>query len=352
MTPSDRQWIDHVLRSEWIAPESPGPLRPRMVSPDEIDVGRWRISTRETTAARPNDPFDESLNVCFLHDDWKVIPLKVYRPLVYYAAFGQPDIFACLRIAVQSLLDFGQWMHDIAVLTRSEDLGAVHQTLSPMGLGDRLHVVTVPGVDMLDWCLARYRIDAARLFRTHQPILYLDTDVVCDGPLDPFCLALARSSMVEAKAEGALGEGHPESDGHWFGWRLMVADGMAFDPSERGFSSGILGFANVGVAGTAFDAILRCAYGHAERTGDRRHYAGFDQPIANYVLRKLSLFSPAQLDATASFYRVQSGPTPLPGPHRPRGLVHFNGAVGDAPSKRGAMERYLSFLLSQRATHG
>src|SRR5271157_2031119 len=100
----------------------------------------------------------------------------------------------------------------------------------------------------------------------------------------------------------------------------MTADGQAVDRLERGFSTGILGLANVGVAADAFSAILRCAYGHAELTGNRRFFAGYDQPIANYVLRKLALPSSILLDRVASFCRVQPGIRPLPGRDRPKGL--------------------------------
>ena len=344
---SDQDWIDHLCRSWWIVPECQYPVRAAVTGRDEIRLGRFRVSIRDAVAARPCGPIDETLNLCLLHDGWKVIPLRLHRPLAYYAAFGNSRIFACLRIAVQSLLTFGHWRHDVAVLTSVEDRAAVIAAVSPLSLGERLHIITVPGGDMLDWCLARYRIEAAHIFRTHQPLLYLDTDVFCDAPLDTLCLGLAGSTKIEAKLEGALCEGEAEPHGHWYGWRLMTADGQPVDRLERGFSTGILGFANTGVAADAFSAIVRCAYGHAALTGNRRFFAGYDQPIANYVLRKLALPSFSLMETIASFCRVQPGARPLPGADRPQGLVHFNGVVGDATSKQGAMENYLAHLASQ-----
>ncbi|HEY2617104.1 MAG TPA: hypothetical protein VGI78_07175 [Acetobacteraceae bacterium] len=341
---SDRDWVDHILRSQWLLPDSQHPIRAEVIGHDEIGMGRHRTSIRDAIAARPSGTMNEALKLCLVHDGWKVVPLQVYRPLAYYAAFGNAEVFACLRIAIQSLLTFGRWTHDIAVLTSDADLAAVAAALSPLKLGERLHLITVPGADILDWCLARYRINAAAVFRTHQPLLYLDTDVFCDAPLDALCRDLARSTKIEAKAEGPLCEGEPEPHGHWYGWRLLTADALAVDRMDRGFSTGIVGFANIGVAADAFSAILRSAYGHAALTGDRRFFAGYDQPIANYVLRKLAVVSFALMEGIASFCRVQPGARPLPGPDRPRGLVHFNGVVGDATSKRGAMEHYLACL--------
>lgn len=341
----DQDWINHLCRSQWIVPDSQYPIRAEVTGQDEIGLGRYRTSIRDAVAARPPGPIDEALNLCLVHDGWKVLSLRVYRPLAYYAAFGNAEVFACLRIAIQSLLAFGGWTHDIAVLTSVTDLAAVAAALSPLELGERLHLITVPGGDILDWCLARYRIDAATVFRTHQPLLYLDTDVFCDGPLDALCLDLAGSTKIEAKAEGPLCEGEPEPHGHWYGWRLITADGQAIDRLERGFSTGVLGFSNVGVATDAFSATLRCAYSHAALTGDRKFFAGYDQPIANYVLRKLDLVSFTRLEEVAGFCRVQPGARPLPDSGRRRGLVHFNGIVGDAASKHGAMANYFAYLV-------
>jgi hypothetical protein len=178
--------------------------------------------------------------------------------------------------------------------------------------------------------------------------LYLDTDVLCDGPLDGLCVRLAASTKVEAKAEGLLSEGSAKPHGHWYGWRLITADGQAVGPLERGFSTGILGVANADLAADAFRAILRCAYGHAAWRGDRNFFAGYDQPFANYVLRKLGLISFGLMETTASFCRVQPGEQPLPSPSHPRGLVHFNGVVGDSISKRSAMLNYFASLASQQ----
>ncbi len=312
-----------------------------LVSGNEIVIGTYKTTLQAVIASRPDVVNGPPLGFCPTYDAWKILPLKLYRPLVYYAAFGSDDIFGCLRAAIVSLLDFGKWNHDIGILTRSEDLGKVNAVVADLGLGDRLHIITVAGADILDWCLARYRIDAGEIFATHQPILYLDVDVICDAPLDDFCLQLTHSRAIELLPEGRLDEGHPDSSGQWFGWRLMAADGLTFDPSESGFSSGILGFANKAIAEQAFSAILRSAYHYADQAGTRHWY---DQPFAGYVLRKSGLISGKLLPAIAGFYRVDPAATPFPVPAAAAGLTHFNGIVGHAPSKRRAMEHYLSVL--------
>ncbi len=314
---------------------------------DDILFGPYRTTREAVVAARPDLTGGMPLEVCLTYDGWKILPLKVYRPLAFYAAFGDDEIFECLRVAVTSLLKIGRWAHDIAVLTRSEDVAKLHAALARLDIADRTHVVTVRGDNTLDWCLARYRIDAADIFATHQPLLYLDVDVLCDAPIEGFFRRLIRSGGIEVLPEGLLGEGDPNSSGHWFGWRLMAEDGLTFDPLEPGFSSGTLGFLNKRVAEQAFRAILRSAYLHAAQVGNRRYFEGYDQPFANYILKKLRLVSGNLMPGVINSCRVDPDRSPLPIPATRKGLVHFNGMVGDAAPKRRAMEHYLSMLYAR-----
>jgi glycosyltransferase involved in cell wall biosynthesis len=345
---AERRWIEQVLGCRWVTANSEASMAPVLTGQNEVAIGSYKTTLEAVIAARPNASDGTPLEFCITYDGWKVLPLKLFRPLVYYAAFGSDDIFACLRAAVISLLEFGRWSYDIAILTRSEDLTKVNAIVADLNLGGRLHIATVPGTDILDWCLARYQIDAAEVFSSHQPILYLDVDVICDAPLDDFFLKLIHSHAIEVLPEWRLGESGPDSNGNWFGWRLMAADGLIFDPSERGFSSGVLGFANRKVAGDAFSVVVRSAYCHAEQIGTRHHFEGYDQPFACYVMKKLGLISNVLLPTVARLCRVDPATSPLPIPVGPLGLVHFHGLVGHAASKRQAMEHYISLLVSRR----
>jgi hypothetical protein len=230
---ADRQWVEHVLACRWVTPAGVTAAIPSLVGQSDIAIGSYKTTLEAVVAARPNSAGGVALEFCPTHDGWKILPLKLYRPLVCYAAFGSDDVFGCMRAALVSLLTFGRWSHSIAILTRSEDLAKVTAVVADLHLEDRLHIVTVPGADILDWCLARYRTDVADVFATHQPILYLDVDVICDGPLDDLCVKLVHTRTIEVLPEGSLDEGAPSSFGHWFGWRLMAADGIIFDPVER-----------------------------------------------------------------------------------------------------------------------
>src|SRR6476659_6080986 len=121
----DQDWIDFLCKSRWIVPMSRYPVRAEITGSDEIVLCSYRTSILDAVAARPPGLIDEALRFSLVHHGWKVVPLQAYRPLAYYAAFGRAEVFNCLQLAVRSLLVCGNWEHDIAVLTRVEDVDAV-----------------------------------------------------------------------------------------------------------------------------------------------------------------------------------------------------------------------------------
>jgi hypothetical protein len=345
---TDQGWLQFILMSEWAARGASAPMRAVLAGEEQVEIGPYVTTIQALAAARPFPSGSPVLNLSLLHDGWKIQPLQLYRPLIYYAAFGPPNIFACLRTSIASVRTIGGWKHDIAVLTRPEDVPLVEAIRSGLDIGPNLHIVPVAGADLLDWCLARYRIDAADIFQYHQPLLYLDVDVVCDAPLNDLCLKLLESSCIEVVPEATWTEDGQESDGHWFGWPLMRQDGLTVDASTAGFSAGILAFANYRLAAQPFAAILSSVAAYAEQTGVRN--VEHEQPISNYVMRKLRVASTSLLPGFAQLCRVDPARSPLPVPATPTGLAHFHGIIGHSASKRAAMDHYLAILQARPKT--
>ncbi|WP_428492268.1 hypothetical protein [Rhodopila sp.] len=336
-------WLKQLLAAEWTDGIRTRPSR-LVINADHVMIGGLVAPIGSLIDARPADQPGAVLSFDLLHDGWKVTRLHKYKPLIYYAAFGSEDIFACLRASIFSLLTHGRWRHDIAVLTSPDRVALVRQQLAPICPPQRLHVAPVTGEDLLDWCCARYRLNAFQALWSAQPLLYLDTDVICDRPIDELMLGLIGSNTINLRQEGRLDEGEATSAGHWFGWRLLAGDGVPFDPSSPGFSSGAIGFANAVMAQPHFDAILASTYGHARSTANRHYYEGYDQPFANYVLRKRRCFATDLLNRSLRIHRVAADHISMPAPRSATGLVHFTGGVGLAEPKRAAMENYLAAL--------
>ncbi len=270
-------------------------------------------------------------------DGWRVDAFTRYRPLVYYAAFGPEDVFACLRLAVGSLFEFGAYDGEVIVLTDGQ-----HATLTdgwPEPLRAMVRVQAVAGDDMLDWTLARYRAIGLGILQQHRPCLYLDTDMVCDGPIGGLLARLALAPTLQAAAENLLSR--PED---WYGASLFAADGVTLQADLRGFSTGALGFAEPSMVRDLFTLVATMAESHAARSGQRDAFSCYDQPFANYAAVKLGGVGTGLIDRFLDnrHYWLQRPPAR-------RGLAHFTGGTGAAAAKLAAMTAYVAALRQQPA---
>lgn len=280
-------------------------------------------------------------SVTFPYEGWKVARIRPYRPLVYYTAFGEDDIFRCLALSLQSLLHPGQYSGEIAVITSAEDAPKVEALRTSLNLGDRLHCVCIEDhADIVDFCLARFRLTDP-VFSGRQPLLYLDCDVVVDAPIAPFLMRIAGSDKIHVAPEGQIGEGHDSSSGHWFGWRMMAEDGMAFERRDPGFSAGILASGRGSVLQFYAKLALETAENFQKKSGERRPFLGYDQCVANYIFLKTGVRSFEFARHAILLFRLQeNGPTNPP--VRGRGFVHFLNAP--TAGKYAAMAQYVQTL--------
>lgn len=343
------EWLTYLQRGQWLTHAPSELVEVKPAQDGYWSLGNLLVTEDEILKAQPQGPVDQVRLFHVIHGDWRVASFRRFRPVVYFAAFRSPEVFACLKLAVSSLLQHGCWQWEVVVLTASETVDAVQVVLAPLGLDSRLIIVAVgPSEDRLDWCMARFRLTAHPLLTQAQPLLYLDTDIICDRPLQPFLEHLTASNTIHACMEGRLDEGHPNSAGHWFGWRLMVEDGVPFNPDELGFSAGALGMANAEMAGTPFSLILESVYADIKRADGGHKLAGQDQAFANYVLRKLGICEIVEMSKVLVLHRLDSGRGEFPDPLQAKGLVHFLGASTEG--KLAAMRSYLVALVSRPET--
>jgi hypothetical protein len=161
MTERDGAWFDLLRRSHWLTHAPTQLVRCAPAGDGRWSLGSITVSEADLLAARPTGPVDRIRLFHLVHEGWRVASFTLFRPLVYFAAFSAPEIFECLRLAVASLIERGGWQWDVLVLTAADTADKVRSILAPCGLGERLHVACVaPARDPLDWCMARYRLDA------------------------------------------------------------------------------------------------------------------------------------------------------------------------------------------------
>ncbi|GBR43200.1 hypothetical protein [Neokomagataea thailandica] len=334
---------DDIQGTHWV---SYGP--PRIVQAKRADTGDWHfgdmtLSEQELLSALPKFSPKKLTEFTLTHDGWKSAKFKSFRPLIYFCAFHDPTILECVCIAVNSLVTFGKWQYDIAILTSPDTVETLQESLSSLDVPGTLTIIPVPNThDKLDWCLSRYNFALSDMFQHASPILYCDADIVCDHPLDDILPLLVTSPFVHACPEGRLDEGSLQSEGHWFGWRLLSGDNVPFDPFSRGFSSGILGFADARSVQDVFPLIRQAAYGWMETFGGRETLPSFDQRFANYVLRKMNMSSLDIIPQKVSLFRIPPEGQPYPSVQQRRGIVHFLGA--STVKKLASMQAYVSAL--------
>ncbi|CAI3934001.1 MULTISPECIES: glycosyltransferase [Commensalibacter] len=336
-----QEWFDYILSSQWVELGNNNLIQPQRNADGIWTLGKITVCDQDILNACPSSDISNLQEFHILHDSWKAASFKIYRPLIYFCAFGKNEIFECVYTAIQSLIEFGHWQHDIAILT-SEDKKDDFQLLlllASLNLKKRLHLIIVPASEKIDWYISRYRIDHP-IFKKAQPILYLDTDIMCDAPLDELLISLINSPLIHACKEGVIDEGGPETSGYWYGWRLMQEDHVPFNPKGFGFSSGVLLFNNTKTTQPFFDMIRRSTNGFIQKNG----YNGvsYDQRFANYILLKFKQVEINILEKWVYLYRIPQQTTLTPSGNNKRGLVHFLNSSTE--NKLITMKKYLNDL--------
>lgn len=340
MMQNTQEWFDYLLSSQWVVLGNNILIQPQRSEDGIWNLGHITLNDQEVAQACPSTNIQDIQEFQLIHHSWQVVAFKIYRPLIYFCAFGKNEILECVYTAIQSLIEFGKWQHDIAVFTAEDTKKDLENKLSALTFDKAIHIITVPATEKIDWYTSRYKINAHDIFRKAQPLLYLDVDIICNTPLDTLFIRLIDSPLIHTCKEGSIGEGHPESGGHWYGWRLMQEDNVSFNRHAKGFSSGAMLFSNFNIAHPLFNMIKQSAHGYIQKYG----YNGvsYDQRFANYVLFK---FKKVEIDIMSEWidlYRIPQETTLTPSGHTNRGLVHFLNA--SIENKLITMKKYIEDL--------
>jgi hypothetical protein len=270
-----------------------------------------------------------------VYEGWKIEYLRPWRPLVYFCAFGTGEMFQLLHLALDSLFTHGGYSGDVLVLGNEDSRASLG--ILPGWILARIRFHSVPGTDFLDFTLARYRLCDIINPACFGPVLYLDTDVICDNTILPLLRDVAVSSKPLALAEGDL-----LADAGYWGAPFFRQDARSAGARLTGsFSTGVLGAASALMLRAAFRTIIETTEGFCRAHGTRTLPA-YDQPGANYVLNKSAGI---EIGSLRKYLRNHLGKLEsVPALDDRRGLVHFPGGVGYAAPKLACMQRYLAAL--------
>jgi hypothetical protein len=332
------------LGNRWIVRSTGTVLNPADMhcAPDGVvHVGGMIVPRADLLEALSDVPGGSGVprDVMLSYDAWKMERLSLYRPLAYFVAFGAEQIFNCARLAIDSLFEHGAWQGDVLVITDPARQDFAHD-LSARWPG-RIHVCGMPAHDVLDYTLARYKVGELALARDYQPLIYIDSDVIADAPLDEALRPVALTPDLHAVPEGFI-----NTDWNYYGYVLLEADGIRVEPEQEGFSTGVLAFRHVDDQELLFRAVVQTAYRYMAAANSRDRFSCYDQPFLNYLALKFAADRTQAIrgDLLGRLVTVKQVMEPPRDRRSGTGLFHFPGGVGNSVPKQDQMQTYLAVL--------
>ena len=204
-----------------------------------------------------------------------------YNPLIYFVAFGSDEQKEMVAASIHSLIHIGHYNGNLCIITDRDDMKSV----VPDDFPGTLHIIKASAQSRIEMWKARYSICDFSFSKNYQPILYMDTDIVCNNQIDHLLSGILTSSKICIGTEDHPGviiipSRYRESDA--VGKTLFETDNF-YPASEYGFNSGIIGFSTVSVAQVAFHAVSN-AINRMLQLGMTEGWV--DQAVLNYVLHK------------------------------------------------------------------
>lgn len=277
--------------------------------------------------------------VRLVHDGWRIGQARALRPLIYVCAFGSEAQFRQAELFLQSIAEFGAYRGHILLVTDRDE--AALRPMIPTALAARTSFVQRRPAGVFAMLNARYWLDDLPI-EQFQPVLYLDTDMICDAPIGPLFDAMnTRPGFCAAIEYPQHTVGSMPRLGGFFGEFLFSKHRPSGDAAKC-VNSGSIGFPDKAFARPLFRQMQASIRGYAETEADFRERLT-DQPFFGYALQTLGV---ADLDLLNRFIRLP-GRQQLDLDAPRRGFVHFNVGVGNR-SKPALMAEYLAALRQAR----
>lgn len=240
-----------------------------------------------------------------------------FNPLVYYCVYGSYEYLETLALSLESLDYYGRFDGTVGIITSFTE-AAVRKHV-PERFQKSLRIFPMPHGS--PW-LGRYCLDDAAL-EQFQPILYLDCDVVCAGPIDDLLIDILMSEKVCIATEWAEYAGMPSIPsewggyGNWFGKFLFDTNIVPYSGEVAFGNSGIIGMRNARICKDAFSCVVELVRqpGAILTLGD--------QPFLNFLLHALGAGDFTLMDKHVQIVRSSSGVS-VQNPHT---LVHVLNAL-------------------------
>jgi hypothetical protein len=330
---ADLDVLATVLTNEWIV-RSNGEL----VRRDRVGIGPGQVlwvGALQVPLAF-NLPFDAAaapFRFTMLNQGWRLDEIVLYRPLIYYTAFGRDPFFAQLHVSLESLMRIGRYDGDVLVLTdrTHAEICAAVPCLRP----ERVRIVAMAASDRAGSVMARYSILDVPGADRFQPLLYVDADIVWNAGPVPLLIDAALSERMAAPIEVF----NRLADSPSVGATLLQIDN-AQPRFACGFNNGTFSIPNLPAHRPTL-VLIRQVIANLMTIFGRDGLRWVDQEAANYVSYRRAHFDTVSL---SRYVRYGGAEAARDGTYR-TGLVHFWSTTSE--ERADIMRQYLDLLLEQ-----
>jgi hypothetical protein len=324
------QQLQQIMTNTWIV----GSSRILVPSGDlRIEDGPSLIIGPLKLPLGPNLPFEDHFapfRFPVHPDGWKFDQIILYRPLIFYVAFGENSVGqAC--VSINSLFQIGKYDSRVLVFTDTPEL-ELRRSLVEIAPGQLL-VAPHPANEWVGFVAGKYAILEEEVAHLCSPVVYMDPDIVCNADVHPILVDMACAGRPSAPLEHFSNLALSPSVG---GQLIQRDNGNPI--LSHGFNAGTLAVPNLKEFGHVLAIIRRTIRNYLSIHGrDGLQYV--DQEVANYISYKFAHFDTGQVTRYVRTGWIQDASTL----GTLSGLVHFCG-IGRA-SRTALMQQYLDLLL-------
>jgi hypothetical protein len=329
----DLDLLDKLSMSRWILKSDRSMIvgaSMKLGDQYSIEIGHIRIPLRF------NFPFDRRaypFRLVILLEGWRIDELILFNPMIYYLAFGQEHVFQQLNLSLQSLAQVGRYDGHVLVFTDRTKAEITKE--APWLPPEKIDVSYIPATEWVGFVAGKYCIVEEEKSHSHQPVVYMDPDIIYNTDVKSFLIEMAVSDRITSPLELFSGLEHAPS----VGATLLQLD-HAQPRFACGFNCGTIGIPNIPAHKHTLLLIRQIITNFLDIRG-REAFRWVDQEAANYVSYKIAHFDTNHISRCVR-YGFEHTKTPL----EPRsGLVHFWGV--DRRRRPEIMKEYLDLVLEQ-----
>jgi hypothetical protein len=327
-------FIKFIRQNKWIVKSTH-----RIIDYEKIEIGAGPVLNIDDSCVpiAYNLPFDQSnapFRFVILKDGWKIDEIILFRPLVYYCAFGDENVLGQLFASLRSLAELASYDEHVLVFTDRPRQEICER--APWISQDKLLVKNVDAHDWVGYVAGKYQILDVDEAGGFQPLAYMDPDIVFNAAATTWLIPMAVSERLTAPLESTRSLATAPS----VGATLLQLDNEQ-PRFACGFNCGTIGIPNLAKHRPTLELVRRIIVNYSSLNG-RGALSWVDQEVANYVSYKLANFDTNELSRCVRYGNTEDAKTS----GALTGLVHFWRVPREARVK--IMEGYIRLLLSQK----